>query len=67
MNIDHKQSKGANSQLTVHAEEHSNSRVTLEILLRCSNLTNNDVFSKSVRLFHLFAISQAFFWVATHK
>lgn len=35
-------------KLTVHAEESINSKITTELLLRCSDLENKDLFSKSV-------------------
>ncbi|KNA15153.1 hypothetical protein SOVF_100790, partial [Spinacia oleracea] len=34
-------------KLTVHAEESINSKITTELLLRCSDLENKDLFSKS--------------------
>uniref|UniRef100_A0A803N7F0 C2 domain-containing protein n=1 Tax=Chenopodium quinoa TaxID=63459 RepID=A0A803N7F0_CHEQI len=38
---------GSYGKLTVHAEESMNSKITTEMLLRCSDLENKDLFSKS--------------------
>lgn len=35
-------------KLTIHAEESINSKITTEMILRCSELENKDLFSKSV-------------------
>jgi hypothetical protein len=39
---------GLHGTMTVHAEESDSSRMAVEMTLRCVNLENKDVFSKSV-------------------
>lgn len=38
-------------QLTVLAEEYAGSKITAEMIFRCSDLENKDLFSKSVSVF----------------
>lgn len=39
---------GKRGKIKVHAEESISSKITAEMILRCSELENKDIFSKSV-------------------
>lgn len=50
LHLEHKESKGApenQGQITIHAEEFIGSKTMTEVIFRCSNLENKDLFSKS--------------------
>ncbi|XP_073013238.1 protein BONZAI 1-like isoform X1 [Typha latifolia] len=55
LDLDHGESQGSHpkkfGKLTVHAEECVGSKTLVEMVLRCSDLENKDVFSKSVGSF----------------